>query len=405
MNIVFLTHLFPVNEASSGAGNYVSNIARVMAENGHKVYIVIEAKDHFVSEWNGIEIHHIKFPRIFKRKKKLSVFDKFVMNILRSVLYNREVGRIAKYQKIDIVQSINTYGIALFRKKTIPYIVRISAFMPLYIGANMQNFEMNKWIDYNRIDLGLEVMACKAADYLVAPSEYIKKIIESKTNKKVHVIEGPVYIESSSIKKDDEIFIGKQYLLTYGILAFRKSIHLVAQIIDDVLDEFPNLMYVLAGKDKELVINGNRIWASQFIYSKIERNRERFIYLGEVAERSRMFAIIENAYACVLPTRTDNLPNTVSEAMTFGKIVISSDKTSVEQLITDGYNGFLSEIDNAEELYQKIKYVMKLSDEDKQKIENRAKERVKTLTPEYVYQNMIDIYEETIINFKKKKCK
>ena len=179
----------------------------------------------------------------------------------------------------------------------------------------------------------------------------------------------------------------------------------MAQIIDDVLDEFPNLMYVLAGKDKELVINGNRIWASQFIYSKIERNRERFIYLGEVAERSRMFAIIENAYACVLPTRTDNLPNTVSEAMTLGKIVISSDKTSVEQLITDGYNGFLSEIDNAKELYQKIKYVMQLSDEDKQKIENKAKERVKTLTPEYVYQNMIDIYEETIINFKKKKCK
>ena len=405
MNIIFLTALFPVNEASSGAGNYVSNIARVMVENGHKVYVVIEAKDHFVSEWNGIEIHYIKFPRIFKRKKKLSVFDKFVMNILRSVLYNREVGRIAKNQKIDIVQSINTYGIALFRKKKIPYIVRISAFMPLYIGANMQNFELNRWIDYNRIDLGLEVMACKAADYLVAPSTYIKKIMEAKTNKTVHVIEGPVYIESSSIKKEDEIFIGKQYLLTYGILAFRKSIHLVAQIIDDVLDEFPDFMYVLAGKDKELIINGDKVWASQFIYSKIKRNKKRFIYLGEVSERSRIFAIIENAYAYILPTRTDNLPNTVSEAMTLGKIVISSDKTSVEQLITDGYNGFLSEIDNVEELYQKIKHVMKLSGAERREIENRAKERVKALTPENVYQNMMDIYKETIISFEKKKCK
>ena len=327
------------------------------------------------------------------------------MNILRSVLYNREVGRIAKNQKIDIVQSINTYGIALFRKKKIPYIVRISAFMPLYIGANMQNFELNRWIDYNRIDLGLEVMACKAADYLVAPSTYIKKIMEAKTNKTVHVIEGPVYIESSSIKKEDEIFIGKQYLLTYGILAFRKSIHLVAQIIDDVLDEFPDFMYVLAGKDKELIINGDKVWASQFIYSKIKRNKKRFIYLGEVSERSRMFAIIENAYACILPTRTDNLPNTVSEAMTLGKIVISSDKTSVEQLITDGYNGFLSEIDNVEELYQKIKHVMKLSGAERREIENRAKERVKALTPENVYQNMMDIYKETIISFEKKKCK
>lgn len=405
MNIIFLTALFPVNEASSGAGNYVSNIARVMAENGHKVYVVIEGKDCFVSEWNGIEIHYIKFPQFFKRKKKLSVLDKFIMNILRSILYNKEVSRIAKIQKVDIVQSINTYGIALFRKKTIPYIVRISAFMPLYIGANMQIFEQNKWMNYSRIDLNLEVLACKAVDYLVAPSEYIKKIIESKTNKVVHVIEGPVYIEKSSINKEDEVFIGKQYLLTYGILAFRKSIHLVAQIVDDLLDEFPNLMYVLAGKDKELVVNGNKIWASQFIYSKIERNKERFIYLGEVAERSRMFAIIENAYACVLPTRTDNLPNTVSEAMALGKIVISSDKTSVEQLITDGYNGFLAEIDNLEDLYQKIKYVMRLPDEERHKIEYRAKERVKTLMPENVYQNMIDIYKKTIMSFEKKKCK
>lgn len=405
MNIIFLTALFPVNETSSGAGNYVSNIARVMAENGHKVYVVIEGKDCFVSEWNGIEIHYIKFPQFFKRKKKLSVLDKFIMNILRSILYNKEVSRITKIQKVDIVQSINTYGIALFRKKTIPYIVRISAFMPLYIGANMQIFEQNKWMNYSRIDLNLEVLACKAADYLVAPSEYIKKIIESKTNKVVHVIEGPVYIEKSSINKEDEVFIGKQYLLTYGILAFRKSIHLVAQIVDDLLDEFPNLMYVLAGKDKELVVNGNKIWASQFIYSKIERNKERFIYLGEVAERSRMFAIIENAYACVLPTRTDNLPNTVSEAMALGKIVISSDKTSVEQLITDGYNGFLAEIDNLEDLYQKIKYVMRLPDEERHKIEYRAKERVKTLMPENVYQNMIDIYKKTIMSFEKKKCK
>lgn len=405
MNIVFLTHLFPVNEASSGAGNYISNIARVMAENGHKVYVVIESKNYFVDEWNDIEIHYIKFPQIFKRKKKLNVFDKFVMNIMRSVLYNREVSRIAKSQKIDIVQSINTYGIALFRSKKIPYIVRISAFMPLYIGANMQNFEMNKWIDYNRIDLRLEIMACKVADYLVAPSEYIKKIIESKISKTVHVIEGPVYIESSSIKKEDEVFIGKKYLLTYGILAFRKSIHIVAQVIDDILDEFTDLMYVLAGKDKELIINGSKVWASQFIYSKIKRNKERFIYLGEVSDRNRMFAIIENAYACVLPTRTDNLPNAVSEAMTLGKIVISSDKTSVEQLITDGYNGFLSEIDNAEELCQKIKYVMKLPSEEKQRIENRAKERTKALSPENVYQNMIDIYKETIMSFKEKKCR
>lgn len=399
MNIVFLTHLFPVNSASSGAGNYVSNIARTMMENGHKVFVVVEAKERSISSWNGIEVHCIKIPRFFDGKKGISAKGKFFKNILRSILYNREVGRITKKQTVDIVQSINTYGIALFRKKTIPYIVRISAFMPFVIGANMQDFQPEKWLDYNRIDLDLEIKACRTADCLITPSEYVKKIIESKTRRKVHIIEGPVYIEDSRIKKEDKYFIDKQYLLTYGILAFRRSIHLVAQIIDEVLDEFPNLIYVLAGKDKELTINGSKIWASQFIYSKVKRNQDRFIYLGEIEERSRMFAIIENAYACVLPTRTDNLPNVVSEAMALGKIVISSDKTSVEQLITDGYNGFLSEIDNKEDLYQKIRCVLELSDQDREAMENRAKERAKALSPEKVYAEMIKVYEKTIYAF------
>lgn len=268
--------------------------------------------------------------------------------------------------------------------------------MPLVIGANMQDFQPEKWLDYHRMDLDLEMKTCRKADCLITPSEYVQKIIESKTGRKVQVIEGPVYIEDSKIKEEDKYFIDRQYLLTYGILAFRRSIHIVAQMIDDILDEFPNLIYVLAGKDKELIINGSQIWASQFIYSKVKRNQDRFIYLGEVEERSRLFAIIENAYACVLPTRTDNLPNVVSEAMALGKIVISSDKTSVEQLITDGYNGFLSEIDNKEDLYQKIRSVLELSDQDREVMENRAKERAKALFPEKVYEEMIKVYEKTI---------
>lgn len=44
----------------------------------------------------------------------------------------------------------------------------------------------------------------------------------------------------------------------------------------------------------------------------------------------------------------DNLPNTMMEAMVLGKIVISSDATSGEQLITDSENGFLTKVDDKE---------------------------------------------------------
>ena len=77
-----------------------------------------------------------------------------------------------------------------------------------------------------------------------------------------------------------------------------------------------------------------------------------------------MFSIVKHARLCILPTRVDNLPNTCLEAMALGKVVISSTSvqgTSVEQLIIDGYNGFLSSVDDVESLYQKILYAMQIS--------------------------------------------
>ena len=37
----------------------------------------------------------------------------------------------------------------------------------------------------------------------------------------------------------------------------------------------------------------------------------------------------------------------------------------MEQLIIDGYNGFLSSVDDVESLYQKILYAMQISETDR----------------------------------------
>ena len=116
--------------------------------------------------------------------------------------------------------------------------------------------------------------------------------------------------------------------------------------------------------------------------------------MGEISDRKRLFSIIKNARTCILPTRMDNLPNTVLEAMALGKIVISSDKTSVEQLITDSYNGFLTEVDNTEKLHEKIQHVMLMPEQERKKMEEMAQERVNELTPRNVYEQLMEIYKK-----------
>lgn len=407
MHIVFLTHVFPKEgKTTGGAATYVDNMARIMALNGHTVDIIVEDDKEELLKNNGITIHRIRATRGFKNTgRSMPTYKKLMKNICRSYWYNKEVEKINKVNSVDIVQSVNSYFISLFRKRNIPYIVRMSSYSPLWGGASKEYFDFNKCITSKRIDEMIQLIALKRADGLISPSFLIQKIIYNIIGVKPYVVESPITIDDDSEYKLDEGNITENnYFVTYGTLSIRKSIHILAQIIDILLDKYPSMKYVIIGGDREVFYKGKYIYASELFYSNIVRNRDRFVLLGEISDRDRLFSIVKHASICVLPTRVDNLPNTCLESMALGKIIVSTtskEGTSVEQLITDGKNGFLAEVDNPESLLNKIEYAMNLSSVEKEKIQAQAKERVKDLTPELVYPKMMEIYEKYTYKHKK----
>lgn len=408
MHIVFLVHYFPIKgKATGGAANYVANIARIMSDKGHVVEVITEDEYEETFEWEGVIVHKIKATRGFHNNgRPMPVYKKILKNICRSYWYNKEVAGIDKKKGIDIVQSVNTYGLALLRKNTIPYIVRLSDYPALWSGANREEFDFNRCVASRRIDEEIQFIALKRADSLIAPSFLVQRLIDGRLGVKPKIIESPVLIEDNSSTQLTEEFDENQYFLTFSEMNYRKEIHIVARIIDELLEEYPAMKYVVCGKDREIFWNGRYMPVSEMFRLNVIKNTDRFVFMGEISDRSRLFSIVKCATICVLPTRVDNLPNTCLEAMTLGKIVVSSTSeqgTSVEQLITDGYNGFLAEVDNAEGLYQKIKYIMQLPDNEKREIERRAKDRVKDLTADGVYKEMIQIYEKTIECFGRRK--
>lgn len=407
MHIVFLVHMFPVQGelSTGGAGNYVANMAKEFVSHGHRVSVVTEAQEVSFFQWQGINVYRIYATKGFRNNgRPMSTFSKLIKNIERSFYYNRTVAKLNKKYRVDMVQSVNTYGLAMLRLKSIPYIVRVSDYPALWSGANKEKFDFDLCLQTKRIDEEIQKIALIRADAIITPSNLMKKITDDKINSNAYMVESPVCAENNStLEFREKNFSENSYWLTYGAMIYRKSILMLAKLIDALLDEYPEMKYVMVGKDREVYYENQFMMASQMFYRNITKNRDRFIFLGEIADRKRLFALIKNATLCILPTRVDNLPNTVLESMALGKIIISSNRTSVEQLITDGYNGFLTAIDNEEELVQKIRYVMNLSLEDKRAIEDRAKERVRNLTPEKVYLKMMEVYTETIKNFKKGK--
>lgn len=404
MHIVFLVHHFPVKgKATGGAANYVVNMAKIMLNHGHMVEVITESEKEDVFEWDGIIIHNIRATKWFRNTgRQMPTYKKLLKNIWRSYWYNKKVACIDKKRKVDLVQSVNNYGIPLFRKGGIPYIVRLSSYPSLWGGANRPEFNYAKCIKSKRLDEELQFIALKKADSLIVPSVLMQKLIYDKIKIQPYLVESPVLVTDNNSLFLREEFERNQYFLTFSELNYRKSIHIVAQIIDDLLDLYPNMKYVVVGKDREIFYHNQYILVSKLFELHVVKNRNRFIFMNEISDRTRLFSIIKYARICILPTRMDNLPNTILEAMAFGKIVISTtcdNGTSVEQLITDGDNGFLAQVDDARGLYQKIVEVMQLPIEEKKNIENKAKERVQNLMPEKVYKKMMEVYEETVTNF------
>lgn len=399
MHIVYLTNAFPVKGLSTGgAGNYVANMAQIMEMHGHEVSIITESKEESFINWKGIDIYYICATRGFKNTKKyMPTYKKVAKNLWRSLWYNRKIVEINRKNKVDVVQSVNTYGISLFRLKTIPYIIRLSSYPALWGAAEREDFDFESSIKTRRLDEELQLHATRKADVIISPSYLVGDITQKRVHRNIEVVESPVLIpEKDSLELKENMIAPNKYFVTYGAMANRKSIHVLAAVIDDILDKYKNMKYVIIGRDRLIRHNGDYAMASEVLDENIKRHKDRFVFMGEISDRTRLFSIVKNATCCILPTRIDNLPNAVLEAMALGKIVISSDKTSVEQLITDGHNGFLTKVDDGKGLLEKVDYVMGLSQGEREKIGQQAKKRTENLLPENVYKRMIEIYENVL---------
>lgn len=403
MHIVYAMQEYPSdNKGCAGSGNYVSNIAHIMLEKGHRVEVVTEGENAGVMNCNGIIVHTIDVESIFHDSgKPMTVIKKVIKNLYRSYKYNKLINSIHQKEAIDIIQYSAMYNLAFFRNKKIPAIIRLSEYPVLWRKAGSEkNFNIKKALEEKRLDEELQVYTYGKVDKIIAPSYLLKNIVEDQTNKKVDIIESPVCISRSvEFYKQhflEEKLIGKKYFLYYGGISVRKEAHIMAEVIPQILEMYPEYYFVIVGQCQKIPFDVKKRNLLEIINELPQKYKDRCIYLGSIDNRDRLFSIIANCDICVLPTRIDNLPNTIIESMGLEKVIVSTDKTSVEQLITDRENGFLCMVDNPESLVQKVQEAMQLSDEERIRMGMRAKERLLCMQPDVVYEKMIEVYEKVI---------
>lgn len=420
VHIVFVTtELTSFNCCNFGGGlsTFTSNMAKIFTRQGHKVSIIwASTKDEKVEIDENIDLYSFCVP--LAKWKKMNNIAGMLSNIVKedkdslrqamvkvykAVNINKMVRQINRKYPIDIIHYCN--HVLVYKKgiRQIPYCVRISGFMNIWKGgANLPNGSIEYMDNPLSLKEKFDEYTVKKSKYVVAPSKLIAQISKKSFKKDVTVIESPFELnqENWDFSCFEKELQGKKYILHFGNLRYAKGTHIVAQLIEEFLQKYPDMYVVLAGRSEELKNKqGKSVKAHELVMDNAGKDRERVLYVGSIP-REQLYPLIQNAELCLLPSRIENLSNACIEAMAMGKIVVATNGASYEQLIDDRVSGFLCERDNADSFLKGIEEALNMPEEKKNEMKKKIKRRTELLSPDRIYQQYFEYYQKVMSEWK-----
>jgi len=396
MHILYVTTEFITDHMNAGGlANYLANMSNIFKEHGHKVTVLVVAAIDKRCFWNSIEVIYYNASRSLEwlaTQDKLKAFY-----LLRSIYINRNIQAINRKNKIDIVQLCANGVIAYNIKISIPWIIRLSSFPGLCEIAEKEKKSFKIEQALNRIDerSKIQLESIQACPFIISPSNLCKELVEKNLKRRVYVIESPYcdYNEKTDECIYNQKLYGKKYFLYFGHLCRLKGIHTLANSAECLLEKYPEHNLVLVGINSKIEDYKNiRIDADKYVKKKAGKYKDRVIYIKGIP-KSQLVPIIKNAEMCIFPSRIDNLPNACIEALGLGKAVVGTRRASYDQLIVDGMNGFLCEIDSPITLMQCIDRYMELDEYSKSLIHANARKRVNLMLPDKIYEKYLRTYK------------
>ncbi len=391
-----------------GLANYTYKLAKWLLSQNHsvKVFLTQDMDEQFNKtieyEFDAISVCKIHVPDV--RWKVKYYFQKFKIGFfytekLKHQIYfkqiayylNKEISSQNKLNKFDVIHYPHLGGLLNFKPKGISGVIRLSSSTAL----------CQKMGGYGDSDIKIkiqekyEIKAMKKANAVFGPSKMVIQETEKLVGRKIELIETPFIPPNVNFDPSvyNEFLNNKKYLLFFGSIGLIKGVGTIAEIINDIFENYKDLYFVFIGKKLDNNIGNKTVW--EYLINKAGANSNRIIHLDSL-KHNKLFPIIIGSEIVVLPSRTDNFPNTCIEAMANKKIVIGTYGNGFDQLIEDGVNGYLINIDDSKELFNKIKISLNLSTEEKNKMENLAYERSKKLNPDIVLNQVLNLYKKVI---------
>ena len=336
MRVAFLTHQFPSeNDKTGGVGSYVLKMATALKEAGHEPEVfVISRRGSGALEYKGIRVERVPFRATLRDRallKPVYMLSRRFRPLVRDAICAWRLARALEHRHqqapFDIVQSSN-FGLTGWFVRKRPerrHLVRISTSRILYDETSGEVSLVE------RLTERCDVRILQRADAVYAPSRYLASYFRQQYGVPVHVLRPPHSLAVAPSEEPPQPLPPK-FLVHFGNLCVRKGTDLVAEALLLAWKAQPDIHMVWVGRQGEpLLARYQERWG--------EKGRQ-VRWLGALP-RERLYSVVKRADAAVLPSRVDNLPNTVIESLMLGVPVIGSNGASIDELVEPGHSGEL----------------------------------------------------------------
>ncbi len=393
--IVTSEFFIPDSGNTGGLGSYVWNIANYLNSKGIEVFIYTKNAQPLKDKmsFGQTKVHLFPFVSKINYSFKNRVTNYFWIRFKKRSYFHydrlkREAKLIHHYLKeetkkynFDLIQYSNLGGIGYYPIKEVPTILRISSLTDLYwkfgkgyYGLSEQNI---------RAQIKIENESYRKFKTIIGPCKRMLSFVEVKAQK-IHLL-SPF---STILFKNNDSKILNKSLSFFGSVDYRKG----ADLFLDIVEEFSSSLsrVIIAGKLYEDTEENHTI--------KYRVKNSSLIEFYENLQKPKLFQLLSEIDIVILPSRVDNLPNTLLESIQMGKIVIGPDSWGFDDVIVSGYNGFLFNEGSREDLFRKVRMVLGLNMEEKEKIRINARETFHRLNSEKssdkIFRTYLKIFED-----------
>ncbi len=216
-------------------------------------------------------------------------------------------------------------------------------------------------------------------DRFVIPSEFMfnKMIQYGFPKNKMRLVRNPFPLTEEIPPLGDKIVYMGRFHVEKGIRTLMQAL--------PVLRQFKT---VVAGSGPD------NAWVDNFIRQSSLTNVERLNWV----DRENWLRVMKQSCVIVVPSLFyENCSVAVLEALSYGRIVVATDRGGNRELIKDGVTGFLVEPENPEALASAIKMAMNLPEIETKKIIHQARELVdQNHKPSDYLDSLEALYKEVV---------